>query len=457
MAKKSHRARVALRQRRCTRIRVGRVSVYEHHGAWWLYYRDDDKVVRRRIGHDQATAERLSSDVNGQLAIEAPTPFAFNPISVKDLRDRFVDHHETVLRSSLATVSRYRSATQHLVDYVESLSGKPKAHEISAAKFMVFLRQREVSPNGHQNTARRKLKDKGLRFVLEVCRSLYAYAAKHQHLPPYAANPFADLNIDRLRVMDAKPVFVFTEETALAFLQAADAWAFSIHATLALTGMRPGELGHLLIEDLDFATCWLRVCNKTELGWQIKTRNERRIPLIPELCELLRGVVGTRRTGLVFVRREFGSLATHRPELSRRTMTALLQERVQQLGEKRQERVALQRAAQGVWRDVGLVDADKIRCSFIRIAKQVDLPEATCPKSWRHSLATLLQDANVDPLIRQITLGHQPQGSEGALGMTTVYTHTRPETQAREIERAWRTWPSVLSLIAARAKGGAAC
>ena len=71
--------------------------------------------------------------------------------------------------------------------------------------------------------------------------------------------------------------------------------------------------------------------------------------------------------------------------------------------------------------------------------------------------ATLLQDANVDPLIRQITLGHQPQGSEGALGMTTVYTHTRPETQAREIERAWRTWPSVLSLIADRAKGGAAC
>ena len=119
LAKKKQRARVALRQRRCTRIRIGRVSVYEHHGAWWLYYRDDDKVVRRRIGHDQATAERLASEVNGQLAIDAPTPFAFNPISVWDLRNRFLEHHETVLRSSLVTVSRYRSATQHLVDYVE--------------------------------------------------------------------------------------------------------------------------------------------------------------------------------------------------------------------------------------------------------------------------------------------------------------------------------------------------
>ena len=33
------------------------------------------------------------------------------------------------------------------------------------------------------------------------------------------------------------------------------------------------------------------------------------------------------------------------------------------------------------------------------------LEEATCPKSWRHTFATLLQDSNVDPLVRQITLG----------------------------------------------------
>jgi hypothetical protein len=43
----------------------------------------------------------------------------------------------------------------------------------------------------------------------------------------------------------------------------------------------------------------------------------------------------------------------------------------------------------------------------------------------------------VDPLIRQLTLGHAPPSMFGAnsLGMTSVYTHTRPETQRREIER----------------------
>ena len=35
---------------------------------------------------------------------------------------------------------------------------------------------------------------------------------------------------------------------------------------------------------------------------------------------------------------------------------------------------------------------------------------------------------------------------EGALGMTTIYTHTRPETQQREVLRALRLWPRSLEL-----------
>jgi integrase len=81
----------------------------------------------------------------------------------------------------------------------------------------------------------------------------------------------------------------------------------------------------------------------------------------------------------------------------------------------------------------------------MRIADRLNLPGATCPKSWRHTFATLLQDANVDPLIRQLTLGHAfTSGGIGALGMTSIYTHTRPETQQREIERALRLWPESL-------------
>lgn len=102
--------------------------------------------------------------------------------------------------------------------------------------------------NAVSNTKKRKLRGKGLRFVLEVCRSLFAYAAKNRHLPPYTTNPFAVIQLDRMKNEDAKPIFIFTEQQAVAYLKSANEWAFAIHCLLLLTGLRPGELCHLLIE-----------------------------------------------------------------------------------------------------------------------------------------------------------------------------------------------------------------
>lgn len=444
-------------RRRCTRRRIGRVSIYLHHGAWWVYYRENDKPVRRHVGSDERAAERIAAEVNSQLTSDAPTLFTFMPVTVSELRDRFLNHHREVLGSSVATVNRYRTATQHLVDYVGGLGRDLKAQDLSVAAFITFLRQRLVSPNGHSNTKKRKLRGKGLRFVLEVCRSLFAFAAKNRHLPPYAANPFAVIQLDRLKNEDAKPIFVFTEEQAVAFLKSANEWAFAIHCLLLLTGLRPGELCHLLIEDVRLEEGWLTVCNKTELGWRIKTGRERSIPLVTEGLAVLQRAIAARKVGPIFLRPRFGCLATHRSGLDRCAMGRLLEERLHQAGSAASEPVSAeqhQKIADGVWRDVGTVDPDRIRTSFIRISLHCGLSQSTCPKSWRHTFATLLQDANVDPLIRQITMGHQPHGASGALGMTAVYTHTRPATHLREIDRALRTWPTVLELAAQWAQGG---
>jgi len=70
--------------------------------------------------------------------------------------------------------------------------------------------------------------------------------------------------------------------------------------------MRPGELVHLLLpDDLDFETGWLRIRNKPELGWQVKTRNERDIPLVPVLLDVLKRSIDGRSTGPIFRQRQF--------------------------------------------------------------------------------------------------------------------------------------------------------
>jgi integrase len=296
-----------------------------------------------------------------------------------------------------------------------------------------------------------------VQFILEVCRSVYAFAIRMRHLPPYSENPFSGLRIESMRLTDSKPVFVFDAESELAFFKAASEWAFPIHFTLAKTGLRPGELAHLLIEDLDLRGGWLSVCNKPDLGWLTKTRNERRVPLIPELVAVLKHVVGQRQHGLVFLRPKFCDVGVTPREMADRIQRNR-ESAARQPGQPLSREAEL-RVAQSIWRSAGMVKADKIRNSFLSCARRAGLQNATCPKSWRHSFATLLQDANVDPLIRQVTLGHRPAGSGGGLGMTAVYTHTRPETQYREVERALRLWPQSLSYSQRwlQAQGGQLC
>ena len=99
----------------------------------------------------------------------------------------------------------------------------------------------------------------------------------------------------------------------------------------------------------------------------------------------------------------------------------------------------LRSSVSSIWRDAGAADADRIRTTFIHLTARIGLPEATAPKLLRHTFATCLQDANVDPLIRNQLMGHRPaDGSKpgGGLGMTAVYTHSRPETIRQQLGMA---------------------
>lgn len=407
-----------------------------------MYYRDAGRTERRKVASARDDAERGAAQVNAQLARSEPTLLAFTPVPVADLRRQFLDYHEHVLRSSLATVRRYRAATQHLETFALAQPRPPLAHEVRPEAFAAYLRTVQVAPNGHAHSAKRTLRTKGVRYVLETCRSLYQYALTRRHLPPYAGNPFAALPLDRLNGDDAKPVFVFTAHTELAVLRAASPWAFGFHFALAKTGLRVGELTHLLIEDVDLDGGWLHVRNKAELGWRVKTGQERVVPLLPEVTAVLRQVIGGRADGPVFRRERIAKramvLTGNRAALGR-DLAARRAAAGKQL--TRAEEASL---AHAVWWDAGAVKADAVRTSFCRLITAVGRPDTTCPKSWRHTFATLLQDANVDPLIRQQVMGHRPTAGTG-LGMTARYTHTRPETLRAQVEAALRLWPDSLA------------
>ena len=348
----------------------------------------------------------------------------------------------------MATISRYRTATQHLLDFLADVRPLKRVSDFRpqhASDFVRYLRQKKVAPNGHRRARQRPLRDAGIKFILETCGSLFNYAIRQRHLPPYADNPFRVIEVSRIPVEDSKVVLPFTAEQELALLRACDDWQLPIFLTLLCTGLRPGELVHLLLpDDLDLAAGWLRIRNKPQLGWQVKTRNERDIPLVPVLQNALRQLIGKRETGPVFLQRR--CFVDYQPPLADRGRHWLEQEVVPRLAAQERtarestSRLDRQAATHTIWRDLGALKEDWIRSDFMQLTKAIGLPEITAPKTLRHTFATILQDANVDPLIRNELMGHAPLGvglSGRSLGMTAVYTHTRPETKRRCLEAAF--------------------
>jgi len=433
-------------------FRVGRVKAFLRGQVWYLCYYEQGRRRRPRVGPDRDAAKQLAAQINGQLETGVRATLSFDSITIPVLRDQWIANHEHVKRSSLQTVNRYRTATEHLLRFLEQTPVRSVAlFQIAhAEQFVRYLRNIRVAPNGHPNTAKRTLLDKGIQFILETCRSLFMFAAKRRYLPPYAENPFTALELGRMPLEIRRPIVMPVQAQVVEVFAGASAWEFDILLTLALTGMRPGELSHLLIEDFDVEGRMLHIRSRTELGWQTKTRRDRSVPLVPPLTEILQQMLAGRRSGTLFVRpRTLGSQLPSWGSSARQVQHELQRRQVEAevtlaRSLDRRERAQL---IPRLWLELGMVKPDFIRNCLLRLSQKSGVRELATPKTFRHLFATTLQEGRVDPLIRNELLGHIPEDgsrSGAGLGMTAQYTHTRLDTKRSQLEEAFAKHPLLL-------------
>ena len=136
---------------------------------------------------------------------------------------------------------------------------------------------------------------------------------------------------------------------------------------------------HLLLpDDLDLEAGWLHVRNKPNLGWQVKTRNERDIPMISELVDVLRLAIGNRTAGPLFRQRRFSGVSE--PPLAGLGQSSLQREMAcrircqENAGGRSLDRTEVLRATRTNWRDLGGFRMDIVRKEFMAITAMVDMP-----------------------------------------------------------------------------------
>ncbi|HEY3324252.1 MAG TPA: tyrosine-type recombinase/integrase [Planctomycetota bacterium] len=419
--------------------RCGKVAIVQRGEKFWLSYIEDGQTIRRPVGCSLDDAQSAAAQVNAQLHQHAPTLLGFKPIAPREFLQQWLDYHEFVAHSSVATIDRYRAAAGHFIDYLAGRAVKSLDRiTVDVARgYAKHLRTKQIAPNGHPHTKRRLMKDKTVIFCMEVARTLLNRAAKDRHLPPYWQNPFADMRLDHIRVMDAKPVIPLSAEEESAFWHACCPWAARLFAVIAYSGMRPGEAASLMIDDVDFNAGTLLIRGKTEFLIATKTRNVRAVPMTPEMRTALMQAIGTRTAGPVFLTPSQTApeiTGQHPDELAKR-FAAFMNREQQRLASSgiAWSRAQQHRAAKRGWKRLGGLRAQGIRRAYIRTMRKAGLSGRTCVKDFRHSWATTLQAAGADPFARRDMLGHT------GLEQTGQYTHTSVTTLKNEAERARAT------------------
>ncbi len=190
--------------KKATAFRVGRVRAFLRGRVWYLCcYHENGKRKQPRVGPEREIARQFAAEINAQLEVGIPSSLGFEPIAISDLRMRWLEQHEHVRRSSLQTIRRYRTATAHLIHFINDGCRIPRASDFRsthAEQFVRYLRSIRVAPNGHKNTRKRPLLDCGIKYILLACSTMFNYAERHRHLPPYAENPFRAIEVGRIPI-----------------------------------------------------------------------------------------------------------------------------------------------------------------------------------------------------------------------------------------------------------------
>jgi len=134
--------------RKAKSFRIGRVRGDLRGKVWYLTYFEQGQRRRPKVGPDQSTAKQMAAQINAELESGTTATLSFQAITIEELRLKWLEHHEHVARSSVATINRYRTATDHLLAFTKTSRIPQLTSQFRSdhAELFVSLRFRSLNP-----------------------------------------------------------------------------------------------------------------------------------------------------------------------------------------------------------------------------------------------------------------------------------------------------------------------
>lgn len=248
--------------------------------TWYVGYRVDGRLVRKRIGRSKTLAEKARGDIQAKIERgEAGLLRKDYPI-----RKFFQEYLERTMDRVSASYHRrndlvIRNFTRFIDEKAPHLT---KLSQIRPAVIEEYQRFRLSERTGNLSKPVTK------RTVNIEVSSLKTFLNRAVRWDRLSSNPLT--GAEYLKEDDSKVIRALSEEEVRALLEKANGWFRPVLVTAVLTGLREGELIHLQWKDVNLDAGVIRVGRKP--GWLPKSSGrsirERDVAISSELIEFLR-------------------------------------------------------------------------------------------------------------------------------------------------------------------------
>lgn len=347
-----------------------------------------------------------------------------------------------------ATVGRYDSALRHyrrFCDRPEILKAFPTTIGVNREFRLSFAAHLATGSLRHAERAASNSITTGP--VFDAVRAMFNWASDADRgnlLPEGFRNPFD--RVERPQRQAARDPFGepdITVAMAVEFIKACDAFQLPLFATSILYGLRAAEPLYLFHEHLDDR--WLKVNCLPELDYLTKGQRDKRFPLSPPMCELLRSQIG-EGVGLIFTRRNVLGACRQAPLFgaSLATLSGEFRHRCRNAGTP--SAGARQRLREQLLHEAGSLNYDQIEHEFQTLARRLKWPRAATLKDFRHLFSTCLENAGVPEFYRRYFMGQSP-------GKAPIVTYTHLNELHEQFAKAVQSGLAPLAAaVADRAK-----
>lgn len=422
-----------------------RVRVYERRDHFVLQWWDkrEKRTLSERVDGDLLSALSRAREIDDRLANfktsgKKAGRCGHTTVVVKFLED--LERRASAGEIDVATVSRYTSALErYYLPFAEQPDVGRRYRHVGLIdrnfqlELAAYLGNIQVSPNGHPHARPRPLKQPA--FVMDVVRAMLEWAADPDRgnlLADGFRNPFVRRGRESRKLSPdllAKPDISLS--MAVALIEACDRFQLGIFGTLALYGLRPGELGWLFRENA--TDDWLRVRCLAQLDYATKGRRDKSFPIIPCLRPLWHSAERPGR-GLLFVNRRVAD-GTVQPALLGKSLSQLVDEYHRRCAPTGQGNAGQRRRLRDeLMNDAGRLSYDHVEHEFRKLARGLNWPREATLKDLRHLFATSLENAGVPEFYRRYLMGqsfgHAP---------IVAYTHVTEDQVKRHFEAALST------------------